>query len=151
MSPGALVQALEARGVRITARGDGALLIQPSSVLSEADRAALRARKREVAELLRERQSRSVSGVDWTTVPLYALNKVLEIAVPFADVPLILAPSCRVAAELRARESRPGPVWCVCEVLDLLLGGVTPEDARKVAATKLTLGGAVTGVRRLSP
>jgi hypothetical protein len=32
-------------------------------------------------------------------------------------------------------------VWCVCEVLDLLLTGVPPEDARKVAEARLLFDG----------
>ena len=70
---------------------------------------------------------------------LPALDRVLEVAVPWADLPLIVAPGCRIARELRDREARPGRVWCVCEALDLLLTGVKPEDARKVAEARLTL------------
>lgn len=66
---------------------------------------------------------------------------MLEIAVPWSDVPLILAPGCRIARELRERDSRPGRVWCVCEALDLLLTGVTPQDARKVGEARLLFNG----------
>lgn len=148
MTPAALVDALAARGATITAREDGALVITPRGVLQDADREALRAQKAAVVSLLRERQARTVSGVDWSRVSLYELDRVLEIGVPWADVPLILTPACRIAAELRSREPRPGRVWCVCEVIDLLLTGVRPEDARKVAEANLAFGGAAIGARQ---
>ena len=86
-------------------------------------------------------------SVDWDRVSLYRLDKVLEVAVPWADVPLILAPGCRSARELRDRDQKPGRVWCTCEVLDLLLTNVPCEDARKIGEAKLVFGGTVAGVR----
>jgi hypothetical protein len=87
-------------------------------------------------------------GVDWSQVSLYALDRVLEIAVPWSDVPLVLAPGCRIAGVLREHDPLPGRVWCVCEVCDLLLKGMGKEDARKIAETKLAFGGVLVGVRR---
>jgi len=140
----ALVEALEARGARLSER-DGDLVVKPRGILQEADREVLRAHKAAVLAVLRAR----ALGTDWSRVSLYQLDRVLEVAVPWTDVPLILAPGCRLARELRDRDPRPGRVWCTCEVLDLLLSGVTPENARKVAEAKLGLGGAVVGARRL--
>ncbi len=97
--------------------------------------------KAAVLALLREGKARSIAGADWTRVSLSALDRVLEVAVPWADVPLILAPGCRVARELRERDSKPGRVWCVCEALDLLYAGVTPQDARKVGEARLLFDG----------
>lgn len=66
---------------------------------------------------------------------------------PWSDVRLVLAPGCRVARELRAQEAKPGRVWCTCEILDLLLSGVAPDDARKIAETRLTFDATLAGVK----
>lgn len=148
-TPAALLQALEARGASITARADGALLIEPKGILQDVERQLLRLHKAAVVSLLQEREARTIPGVDWSRVSLHQLDSVLEIATPWSDLPLILAPGCRVAAELRARDQLPSRVWCVCELLDLLLVGVTPEDARRVGEAKLLIDGTVRGARRL--
>jgi hypothetical protein len=149
VSPTALLDALEARGIRLRPDGDRLAYEAPPGVLKEAEREALRAHKAAVLDLLRERRARAApAGTDWRRVRLADLHHVLEIAVPWTDVPLILAPGCRVARELRARDPKAGRVWCTCEVLDLLLTGVTPEDARKIAEAKLLFNGAVVGARR---
>lgn len=151
MTAEALIADLEARGARLSEREDGALVITPRVVLEDAEREALRAHKAAVLALLRERQARTVAGTDWSRVSLYTLDRVLEVAVPWSDVPLILAPGCRITRELRAQDPHPGRVWCACELADLLLTGVTPADARKVAETKLAVAGAVVGAQRLNP
>ncbi len=148
MTAAELIADLEARGAHVRERA-GALAVSPAGVLQDAEREALRAHKAAVLALLRERQARTVAGTDWSRVSLYTLDRVLEVAVPWSDVPLILAPGCRIARELRERDPKPGRVWCVCEVL--LLTGVTPDDARKVAEAKLMFGGAVVGARQLGP
>lgn len=140
MTAGELLAAIEARGVRVAPRGES-LAVAPAGVLQEAERRALRAHKAAVLALLRERQARTVAGADWSRVSLWQLRDVLEIAVPWADVPLILAPGCRIARELRERDSKPGRVWCVCEALDLLLTGVTPHEAQKVGEARLLFDG----------
>lgn len=140
-----LVADLESRGALLAER-NGALTIAPRHVLRDADRAALRRHKESVLALLRGRTLRP----DWARVTIYDLSRVLEVAVPWSDVRLILAPGCRVARQLRETDPRPGRVWCTCEVLDLLLTGVTPEDARKVAEAKVLMGGAVVGVKGTS-
>lgn len=151
MTAAGLLADLEARGARVTERA-GALTVSPAVVLQDADRAALRAHKAAVLDLLRERRARAVpAGTDWRRVRLTDLHHVLDIAVPWTDVPLILAPGCRIARELRALAPRPGRVWCVCEVLDLILSGVTPDDAPKIAEAKVLFTGAVLGARRLGP
>jgi hypothetical protein len=135
------VEALLARGVRLAARGKLLDVDAPTGTLQDGDRAALREHKAAVLALLRERRASEAVTRDWRRVSLYQLDRVLEVAVPWSDVPLILAPGCRLARELRAQDPRPGRVWCVCEVLDLLLTGVTPEDARKVGEARLLFDG----------
>jgi hypothetical protein len=140
----ALVAALEARGLRLELEGsrivvervDGALHVTKEEI------GAIRSMESSVIAFLRGR----TLGVDWSRLSLYQLDRVLEIAVPWFDLPLILAPGCRLARELRARDPNPGRVRCVCEVLDLLLSGVTVEDARKMGEARLTFGGALAGV-----
>lgn len=140
-----LIAGLEARGVTLTEK-QGGIAIRPASAVTPTEREVLTTMKAEVLAVLRARQARADhGGVDWTTVPLYSLDKVLEIIVPFYDVPLVIAPGCRIAAELRARDARPGRVWCTCELLDVLLTGMRPEDARKLAEAKLALGATLTG------
>lgn len=147
MTPLELLSDLEDRGVRLQAAGDWITFEAPRGVLQDAEREALRAHKAAVLALLRGRQARGVAGVDRAKFALWQLDRVLEIAVPWADVPLILAPGCRIARELRERETRSaGRVWCVCEALDLLLTNVPPDDARKIAEAKLLFGGTMAGV-----
>jgi len=141
-----LISEAEARGLRLEARPGGVLHVAPRERLTPALREALRASKPDVLAVLRGR----ALGTDWSRVSLYQLNRVLEVAVPWADVPLILAPGCRIARELRARDPKPGRVWCVCEALDLLLAGVTPEDARKVGDARLLLDSQAVQVERRS-
>ncbi len=131
-----LLDDLTLRGVRLRVDGEVLSFEAPVGTLTTADREALRAHKVAVLGLLRERQAKILADV--IHVPLRALTRVLEVAVPWADVPLLIAPGCRVARELRQADSRPGRVWCVCEVLDLLLTNVPPDDARKIAEARLT-------------
>lgn len=145
MTPEALLADIEARGIRVIERA-GALVASPAGVLQDAEKQVLRAHKAAVVELIRERQAELLASV--VRVPLRALTRVLEVAVPWCDVPLLIAPGCRVARELRQADAKPGRVWCVCEVLDLLLTNVSPGDARKVAEAKLLMDGAVAGARR---
>lgn len=148
MTAAELLASIEARGVRVAPRGES-LAVAPAGVLQDAEREALRARKPAILALLREREARRLPrGTGWSHVSLYQLDRVLEVAVPWSDVPLILAPGCRIALELRARDPQPGRVWCVCEVLDLLLTNVPPDDGRKVAEAKLLFDGRVGGVSR---
>ena len=42
-------------------------------------------------------------------------------------------------------------VWCVCEVLELLLSGVTPDDARKIGEARLNFDADLVGVRKEQP
>ena len=137
-----LLYELEARGVRVREQ-EGAVVIAPANLVSAAELKALRTLKPLVLAYLRGR----ALGTGWARVSLWQLDRVLEIAVPWVDVPIILAPGCRIADNLRARESLPGRVWCVCEVLDLLLSGITPEDARRVGDTKMVFGGTCQSVR----
>ena len=139
--------ALEA-GLRLEPRPGGVLHVTPRERLTPTLREALRAHKAAVLAVLEERQARTVLGVDWTRVSLYALDRILEVAIPWSDVSLVIAPGCRIASQLRARDPKPGRVWCTCEVLDLLLTGVPPEDALKVVQAKMVLNGAIAGVRQ---
>ncbi len=148
MTPDDLISAAEAAGLHLEPKEGGVLHVAPRERLTPALREALKDRKAEILALLRQR-AQEAPPVEWSRVKLSELDRVLEVAVPWADVPLILAPGCRLARELRAKDRKPGRVWCVCEALDLLLSGVTPEDARKVAQAKLALAGAVVGSRRL--
>lgn len=143
-----LLAALERRGIRLRVEGERLAYEAPAGTLRDGDRKALLTHKAAVLGLLRERQARTVEGVDWSRVSLHQLDRVLEIGVPWADVPLILAPGCRIAHSLRAQDPQPGRVWCTCEVLDLLMTGVTCEDARRVADARLTLDGPAVRIRR---
>jgi hypothetical protein len=134
-----LLHDLEARGVRVRER-EGAVVLAPAKLARPADLNALRAHKAAVLLILRTR----ALGTDWSRVSLQELDRVLEVAVPWSDLSLILAPGCRVARELRDRDPKPGRVWCVCEVIDLLLAAVTPGDARTIAEAKLDFAGSVT-------
>lgn len=136
-----LVAAVRAAGLRLEARPGDVLHVAPRDRLTPPLREALRAHKTAVLAVLRGRVNGGARGADWTRVPLHALDRVLEVAVPWSDVRLVIAPGCRVARELRSQEPRPGRVWCACELADLLLSGVSPEDARKVAGARLAFDG----------
>jgi hypothetical protein len=127
-----LLAGVEARGVRVSHRGDS-LVVRPAGVLKAEERAALAAAKPEILRLL---QARAL-GTDWRRIGLWSLRDVLEIRVPWADETLILAPGCRVARELRAVDPHPGRIWCVCEITDLLLTHVPPRDAQAIGQARL--------------
>jgi hypothetical protein len=148
VTPAELVGALEARGLRFQVRA-GNLVASPAGVLTDAERAALSQAKPAVLALLRERQARLLDDV--AKVKLRDLTRVLEVAVDWCDVPLLIAPGCKVAQALRAADPKPGRIWCVCEVLDLLLTSVPREDAQKIGQAKVALSGTITGARRLNP
>jgi len=139
-----VIQGLEARGARLRLRDDGALTIRPKGVATPTELEVLATLRDEVAAHLRGRPF----GADWTRVNLWQLDRVLEVAVPWSDVRLLIAPGCRIARELRASGPTPGRVWCSCEVLDLLLSGVKPEDAWKIGEARLLLDATLAGVRR---
>lgn len=143
MTTDVLIAELEARGVTLRERA-GRLIIRPAKAITPQETELLRQAKPDVLAYLRGR----AIGMDWSKVSLWSLDKILEIVVPWSDVRLVVAPGCRLARELRAQDPKPGRVWCVCEVLDLLLSGVTPADARKIGEAKLALDGNVTGVRQ---
>lgn len=138
-----LVATAEAAGLVLTPRPGGALYVAPRERITPALREALRSAKAEVITYIMTRDFET----DWTRVRLADLDRIIEVAVPWSDVNLIIAPGCRIADGLRATDSTPGRVWCVCEVLDLLLIKATPTEAREVAEAKITLGGRVTAVR----
>lgn len=135
-----LVTAIESRGIRLRER-DGGIAARPAKAVTSTEREALAILREEVLAYLRGR----TLGADWTKLSLYQLNCVLEVSVPWADASIILAPGCRIARELRATDTKPGRIWCSCEVIDLLLTGVGPADAQRIAQTKLTTNAAVVG------
>ncbi len=142
MSALELLADLERRGV--TVREDsGDLVLGPADALRGVDLDRVKAAKPDILAALKRR----ALGVDWTKASLYQLDRVLEVAVPWSDVRLVIAPGCRIARELRATDPKPGRVWCVCEVLYLLLTGVTPEDAGKIAETRITFDAEWEGIR----
>jgi hypothetical protein len=123
---------MEARGLHLVV--DGAdLVVTPAAEVTAEDMAVLKVAKPEVVAHLRSR----TLGIDWTRVSLRQLDRVLEVAVPWSDAHLVIAPGCRVAREVRESDMKPGRVWCTCEIIDLLLSGVTPEDARKIADARI--------------
>lgn len=142
MTPDQVVLGLEARGLRLEL--DGAdVMVRPVTSITADDVEVLTKNKAAVVALLRGRSA----GVDWSMVSLYQLDRVLEIAIPYSDTNLIIAPGCRIAGQLRAQDPTPGRVWCVCEVLDLLLIGASPEHARAVAEAKIAFGARIGSVR----
>lgn len=145
MTPSEFVRSLEGEGFSIREKG-GALAIRPARNVTPTMKQALEAHAADILVYLRERQARPNRGADWSYVSLYSLDRVLEVSVPWSDTRLLIAPGCRIARELRALDSKPGRVWCVCEVLDLLLSGVTPDDARRIAEAKIALDGTTTTV-----
>lgn len=146
MTPEIFIKSLEARGVKLR-ETSGGIGIRPARAVTATEIEVLKTLKSDVINYLRQRGARPEGiNVDWSRVSLWQLDRVLEITVHWADVPLILAPGCRIARELRERDSKPGRVWCVCEALDLLLTNVPPDDARKIAEAKLLFGGNMAGV-----
>ncbi len=143
MTAAAILDRLEARGISVTPRGES-LAIRPAGALGPGEREALIALKTDILAILRGR----ALGVDWTAVELQSLNRVLEVSVPWSEVHLIIAPGCRVARQLRAADSKPGRVWCVCEVLDLLLTAVPPKDAQSLAMSRLAFDAGWVGARK---
>ena len=139
-----VIQGLEARGARLRIREDGALTIRPKGVATATELEVLTTLREDVAAHLRGRPY----GADWTHVSLLQLDKVLEVALRWSDVRLVIAPGCRIARELRASDPKPGRIWCCCEIGDLLLSGVTPGDAQKIAEMRIAFGAAMTGVRK---
>lgn len=127
-------------------KGDRIVYQAPPATLTPVYREALVSMRPEILDLLRG----EALGTDWTTVNLWQLDKVLEIAVPWSDVRLVIAPGCRIARELRSSDPKPGRVWCSCEILDLLLSGVTPGDARQIAETRITFDATFGGFRDAS-
>jgi hypothetical protein len=143
MTAATLLLALETRGLDLHVDGPD-LVVRPADAVTPEDLEMLKSAKAEVIAILRGR----ALGVDWSRVSILQLDKVLEVAVPWADIPLLLAAGCRLAWELRDRDPKRGRVWCTCEVLNLLLTGVPSEDARKIAETRLLFDGTMAGVRR---
>ena len=143
MTAEALVAVLESRGASLAIR-DGNIIVSPRGVLTADLRQALIARKPDVLAHLRAR----ALGTDWSRVSLRTLDQVLEVEVPWSDMPLVIAPGCRIARELRAEGQRPGLVWCVCEVAQLLLCGVTAADVRAIAEARELFDGELIGVRK---
>jgi hypothetical protein len=133
--------ALGARGVRLFEQ-DGSLAFAPRSKVSQADREALIAHKPALLTLVRARVTQAAR------VNVWSLDRILEVAVAWSDVRLLIAPGCRVARALRAADPKPGRVWCVCEVVDLLLSGVRPEDARTIAEARLTFDAGPAGITK---
>ena len=139
-----LVHGIETRGGSLRPRQDGGIAVRPKGLVTPTEVEVLTTLREDVIAYLQARRR----GVDWSRVGLYQLDRVLEVAVPWSDVRLILAPGCRIARELRATDPKPGRVWCVCEVSDLLLSGVTPEEARKIAETRLTFDATFEGITK---
>ena len=141
------VRQLEGQGFRLRVQGSN-LIINPARRVTSTIKETLAELGPEIARHLHHRQTPRVVGVDWSRVGLYQLDRVLEVAVPWSDVRLVIVPGCKIARRLRATDPKPGRIWCVCEVSDLLLSGVTPEDARKIAATRLMFDATLDGVTR---
>jgi len=149
---GDVIRGLEARGATVSVRRDGALTVRPKGVATPDEIEVLgRLRKEAVGYLFwtAGRTEDLIAGLDWSRAKLHDVNEaLLEISVPWSGVRLVIAPGCRIARELRASDLSPGRVWCACEVIDLLLSGVTPEDARAVAEARLALEAEHLGVRK---
>ena len=79
---------------------------------------------------------------------LARLGVLIECAVPWAKKTLFLVPGPVVTEQLVGHGVSRGRIWTAAEVADLLLAGVTREDAVKIAGTKVQFGGTVTGVAR---
>lgn len=144
MTPEILLGDLEARGVRLRVAGGTIEASGPGSLTAE-DLAAVREHKAVIVAVLRDR----ALGVEWSRVGLHQLNRILEIAVPWSDIRLVIAPGCHIARELRTQDPNPGRVWCVCEVLDLLLTGVSPANARNIAEAQIIFGAHIEGIHSI--
>jgi hypothetical protein len=138
-----VIVGLESRGASVRLRQDGAITIRPKGTVTPTEMEVLTALRADAVAYLRARSL----GADWSRVSLYQLDHILEVDVPWSDVRLVLAPGCRIARDLRAKDARPGRVWCVCEVVDLLLTHVTPEDARAITDARLVFDAAHAGAR----
>ena len=140
MSAAEFIERMRARGLYVQ--------VEERQLVMELEDGAARptAEERRRLQELKPEIIAYLSGIDWSRVSLYQLDRILEVAVPWSDVNLVIAPGCRIARELRARDPKPGRVWCCCEIADLLLSGVRPEDARATAEAKILFGGAVAGV-----
>jgi hypothetical protein len=132
MTPADLVETLEGRGVRLAERDGGRLSIRPVDRVRPEELEALRREKADVLALLRGR----TLGIGWSHISTDHLNRVLELRIPGWDQSLIITPGCRVTRELRSRDPRPGQVWCMCEILDLILANVPPAAATKVTDSR---------------
>jgi hypothetical protein len=139
-----VIDGLEARGARLRLREDGAVTIRPKGVATPAELELLEALREDLVAHLRGR----VLRIDWGRVSLWQLDRVLEVAVPWADVRILITPGCRIARELRATDPTPGRVWCVCEVMDLLLTGVTPDEAQRMAEARITFDATLVGITK---
>lgn len=146
MTPSGLVAALEARGVELEP-DRLELVVRPADKVTATEMAILKRMKADVLGLLRGR----TLGVDWWRGSLYQLDRILEVSVPWAEVSIIIAPGCRIARELRSTDPKPGRVWCVCEVLDLLRLNVPPADAQRIALARLTFDADMGGVKDGQP
>ncbi len=141
-----LLAALESRGAELEVMdGHVAVTLVEGDSLKPEEREALMAHKPELRACLSQRQAPPTA--DWLRVRLADLDRVLEVAVPWAEVPLLIVPGCRRAEALRAADPNPGRVWCTCQVIDLILSGVTPRDAQAIAQAALAFDGSVQGVR----
>lgn len=144
MTASEVLSGLRRRGVKLWPAGQRLRYAAPEGLLTAADLAALAEAKAAVLELLE---------AELATLPalrLAALDRVLEVAVPWAELPLLFVPSCRVAERLRASEASPGRVWCTCELRELLLTGLEPAEARAVAEAKAVLDGRLVAAARES-
>jgi hypothetical protein len=136
-----LLAAVEQRGVVLIPEG-GRLRVR--GVLDADLLDALRVQKPAILALLKQRDAMLP---EITQVSLYPIDKVVEVAVPWADVTFFIAPGCRMAHQL-AEQFGWGRGWCTCEILDLVVAAVRPADARKVGEAKVFMNGAVTSARR---
>jgi hypothetical protein len=98
--------------------------------------------KRLVEAIRASKAKEAVVDIDITKLSMGKLTKVLELAVPWCAQSVFIAPGCHIARRLAEVHGR-GRVWCTCEVLDMLLSHVSPDEARKIAEAKLTFDGAV--------
>jgi hypothetical protein len=143
VTAGELAAALGARGLRLHDDDGQLVAVSPRSKLTDDDREALRAHKAALLALVRSRTAQVVQ------VNLWSLDRILEVAVPWSDARLLIAPGCRIARQLRAIDPTPGRVWCVCELADLVLSGVTEDGGRKTGETRITFDAVMTEIRKV--
>lgn len=148
MTAADVIADLEARGVRLQATGQGLDYEAPEGALRPSDLEALRAHKAAILALLRERPERAAEDVSRTS--LWSLDRIVELAVPWWPETLFIVPGPVHARKLKAEGVSPGRIWDVAEPLDLLLVGVTPDDARSVAEERLRTAGTIVTARKLS-